>query len=234
MTIGIYCIENMIDGKRYIGKSIQIEKRIKKHWWVLSKEDPESWDVRPNRHLVRAVKKHGLENFTHSIVEEFDCADEKVLADREVYWMDFYKTLDRNHGYNLMRDSSSIVIVSQETKELIATRSRGRIRSEEARINGSKAKMGEKNPMYGVRGELHPSYGKKHSEESRKRNSEGHLKLSYEQRRKDGTLVKVWDSIHEIEASGLFMANKVRDVASGQKNRLSHKGFLWVAIPRNS
>lgn len=37
MSIGIYKIENLINGKKYIGQSIHIEKRWQEHCQVSSK-----------------------------------------------------------------------------------------------------------------------------------------------------------------------------------------------------
>ena len=48
MTSGIYCIKNSVDGKVYIGKSINIERRIGEHKRSLVK-DICGKDV--NRHL---------------------------------------------------------------------------------------------------------------------------------------------------------------------------------------
>lgn len=39
MTIGIYCIEHVESGKKYVGKSIHIQKRINIHKHYLTKPD---------------------------------------------------------------------------------------------------------------------------------------------------------------------------------------------------
>ena len=57
---GIYKITNKINGKCYIGQSIDIIKRWKTEykWYQI------------NKHLLAAFNKYGLENFNFEIIEE--------------------------------------------------------------------------------------------------------------------------------------------------------------------
>ena len=67
MTCGIYKIENLINGKVYIGQSIEIEKRWQKH--LNAKDD----------FLIhKALRKYGKSNFSFSILEE--CAINELDA----------------------------------------------------------------------------------------------------------------------------------------------------------
>lgn len=67
MTCGIYKIENLINGKVYIGQSIEIEKRWQKH--LNAKDD----------FLIhKALRKYGKANFSFSILEE--CAINELDA----------------------------------------------------------------------------------------------------------------------------------------------------------
>lgn len=62
MTCGIYIIENKINGKRYTGLGLDVEKRM----WAHHKECKVIYD---------AIKKHGSENFKRYVVvycEEWD------------------------------------------------------------------------------------------------------------------------------------------------------------------
>lgn len=86
----IYKITNLINGKLYIGKTLDtIEKRWKDH-----KKDY----TRPRcekRPLYDAMNKYGAENF---LIEEVEECSEKELSEREKYWIEFYHSF--HDGYN--------------------------------------------------------------------------------------------------------------------------------------
>jgi group I intron endonuclease len=75
--IGIYLIKNNINGKSYIGQSIDIENRWKNH-------------IRCNKDypLYRAFKKYGVENFTFEILE---LCDKEDLTEKEIYYYELLK-----------------------------------------------------------------------------------------------------------------------------------------------
>lgn len=52
--IGIYCIENIINGKKYIGQSINLKDRLYGHKTKLKH------NKHKNRHLQFAVNKYGI------------------------------------------------------------------------------------------------------------------------------------------------------------------------------
>lgn len=149
--IGIYAIVNKINGKAYIGKSSDIEKRWAKHKINLSKDVRN--EKQTNRHLFNAVKKHGIENFAFIVLETFDLLDDDLITDRELYYMDLYQTCNRGFGYNLRRDSSTKMIVHEETRAII-----------------SENNMGEKNP----------NFGNRWSEEQKRKASETRKRLAKE------------------------------------------------------
>lgn len=88
---GIYKITNTINGKCYIGQSVDLIKRIKKHIKTLIN------GTNRNEHLQNAYRTYGAGNFTIEIIEE---CDEQHLDEREIFWIDFYKSYDKNYGYN--------------------------------------------------------------------------------------------------------------------------------------
>ena len=123
MTVGIYAIINNVDGKCYVGKSVNVERRITHHRYYLRK--PERPVKQTNRHLFNAVKKQGIDNFTFTVVEEFDKIDEDLISERELFWMLHFKSTERDHGYNLRADSSTRMIVHDDTRERISQNNRG-------------------------------------------------------------------------------------------------------------
>lgn len=86
----IYCIKNIINNKKYVGKTeLSIENRFKQHIYDSSKRELEK------RPLYSAIKKYGKENFIVYLLEE--CKIEEA-CDREKSWI---KELDTfNNGYN--------------------------------------------------------------------------------------------------------------------------------------
>ena len=83
---GIYKITNILNGKVYIGKSINIKQRWNRH-----KEIPNDGML-----IHKAMLKYGIHNFSFEILEE--CA-ECQLDEKEIYWIDYYNTYLGN-GYN--------------------------------------------------------------------------------------------------------------------------------------
>lgn len=70
--IGIYKITNKVNGKIYIGQSINLNRRISEHKRYKD----------PNQIIDQAIKKYGKDNFTFDIIEE--CQLEE-LNQRENY-----------------------------------------------------------------------------------------------------------------------------------------------------
>jgi hypothetical protein len=90
MTVGsIYMIKNNINNKVYIGKTTaSFEQRYHGKWWQNTH----------NKHLKKSAKKHGHENFTVSILKEFDNIED--LNKAEIDFIIEYKSLDSLFGYN--------------------------------------------------------------------------------------------------------------------------------------
>ena len=91
-TIGIYCIENTINNKKYIGQSVEIENRWSKHRSELNKNKHD------NDYLQKSWNKYGEKNFKFYVLE---CCNKEQLDERECYYIDLYNTLNENYGYNL-------------------------------------------------------------------------------------------------------------------------------------
>lgn len=118
MTIGIYIITNTINGKIYIGKSKNIERRFKQHKSYMKNKNLDN--KRCNPLLWYSCKKYGIDSFTFEILQSFKIFNDEVLKDAELFWIEFYGCTDRELGYNLRKDSSSNMVVHPETSNKIS------------------------------------------------------------------------------------------------------------------
>ena len=86
----IYKITNTINGKIYVGQTVQsVKNRWKQHV-------NEAYAEAKCAHLHAAIRKYGEDNFNIEVIES--CPQE-LLDEREIYWI---KELDTvNVGYNL-------------------------------------------------------------------------------------------------------------------------------------
>ena len=96
--IGIYKIENLINGNKYIGQSNNITKR----WSTEKRTAFNEKDPRYEYPLSRALRKYGIENFSFEIIEE--CAIEQ-LNERERYWVSYYDSFYNGYNQTLGGDS---------------------------------------------------------------------------------------------------------------------------------
>lgn len=85
----IYKITNKINGKTYIGETIQtISKRWSRHCYDAKRGATD--------HLHSAMRLYGIENF---IIEEVEFCSTESRFERESYYIILYNTLEP-HGYN--------------------------------------------------------------------------------------------------------------------------------------
>lgn len=86
----IYCITNKVNGKQYVGKTMDtVEQRFKEH---LRNVNTERNKKRP---LYAAFKKYGINSFIVSTLEE---CEESLLNEREIFWINKLDTY--RNGYN--------------------------------------------------------------------------------------------------------------------------------------
>jgi hypothetical protein len=106
---GIYCIENLVNKKKYIGQSVDIYQRLRCHRSELNK------NKHNNIHLQASWNKYGNKNFKFSILTR--CTPEYLDDFERMYIkiLDTYK-----NGYN--RDLGGVFgdKMSQETKNKIS------------------------------------------------------------------------------------------------------------------
>ena len=108
---GIYAIVNKINNKRYIGSSKNI-----KHRWKQNHIPSLKFQNHHNRHLQSSWDKYGENNFYFEILEE---CPKNILLEREGYWIEKYRSWEREYGYNLTRIVDSKQVYSDESKSKI-------------------------------------------------------------------------------------------------------------------
>lgn len=104
---GIYCIENIVNGNKYVGKSNNIYKRWYEEKLALKKQ------YFHNIHLQRAWDKYGEGSFRFYIIEE---CEEATLSVREQFWIDSLDTYYNGYNQTLGGEGSLGAICSEEKR----------------------------------------------------------------------------------------------------------------------
>lgn len=161
---GIYCIENMINHKKYIGQSVDINKRWKNHIRKLNNE------YHNNIYLQSAWNKYGSDNFNFYILEQ---CNSEVLDEKEIFYINLFNTADRNSGYNLKSGGQNGGSKYSEESRKKMSETHKELCKDEKNIEilkqiGLKI-WADEEYRQSRSGENHPLYGKHLSEDIRKK-----------------------------------------------------------------
>ena len=243
MTIGIYCIVHNDSQKRYVGKSVNIERRLISHKCNLT-----SSNYKPkhsNIHLYRSVQKYGWGAFSTYILQRFNEVDEKVISNAELFWMDHFNSCNSSNGFNLRRDSSTGMVVHSTTRLKMSLR-KGSLNSN----YGNNWTSDQKSKMSLIAKERHKSgnyYGDNWRKQVSVRTSEfwknnpdvkkqmakrlslKKHKYNIEQLTKEGEFIRLWESVGEIiKCNKDFKWQNIYSVCNGYKP--SYMNFKWVKV----
>lgn len=140
--VGIYCIENIINNKKYIGQSIHIYRRWSEHKSELNN------NIHENDYLQKSWNKYGSDNFKFYIIELCDIDE---LDIKEDYYILLYNTINDNFGYNLKVGVGVNRIISESTRHKLSQAGR------------------KKKPNRNISGDKNPMFGKSHSDETKEK-----------------------------------------------------------------
>lgn len=153
MISGIYKIVNKVNGKIYIGKSVNIEKRLVTHFERLRK------NKHHNEHLQSAWSKYGDGNFGTEILYVVDRKFLDVAEMCAIYTLDSDK---ESFGYNLTTGGEGV--------DYFLLSKASRLKRDKAislALKGRKLSEEHKNNMF-----HQGNKGKRHSEETKRKISE--------------------------------------------------------------
>lgn len=191
---GIYCIENLINNKKYIGQSVDIYKRWSRH------KNELLGNKHKNNHLQASWNKYGADNFRFYIILE--CTMDE-LDELESFYIKTFNTIDKDYGYNKETGGHFLKELSDETrnkiseahrgkplsnkhKEKIGLASKGHTLSDESRLKISQKLTGIKRSeeycakkSEAMSGVNNPNYGIKRSEETKQKIAKGNSKPIY-------------------------------------------------------
>lgn len=112
----IYKWSNKINGKVYIGQTINKKRRyneFKNKNGYYTSNSPDNLSK-----IDRARIKYGIDNFEYEVLEEFELEDKEKLLDKlnelEEYYVDFYNSV--NNGYNTIKGGSSYIHKNRPNK----------------------------------------------------------------------------------------------------------------------
>lgn len=208
----IYKVVNETNQKVYIGQTTQEpHARRMQHKY-------EAFNRRLNKPFYNAIRRDGWNSFQWEIIDEADSTDE--LNQKEIYWIDFYDSANRDKGYNLSTggDSNSGYRSNSINYSLSWTDERRKEKSEyvkeyrknnpyteeeKKKISDSLKEFYSKNPHHsvGVKGEIHHS-----------------SKLTNQERLE----------IYDLYTSGLFTGREIGELYGVTKTRVYQLGKQYA------
>lgn len=152
-----------------------------------------------------AIQKYGWENFTHEILEDKVPIDQ--INNRESYWIAYYKSNNRQYGYNIESGGHAERTFSEETRKKISLALKNVPKTVEHREKLRQANLGK-----------HPS------EESRKKMSKTRSKPVY-QMDLQGKILQEFNSIKEASLQTKCDSSYIAKCCKGKANTCG--GFKW-------
>ena len=135
----IYIVTNRINGKQYVGQTINSLKQRKGEHINASIKNKDKL------YFHSAIRKHGPENFDWTTIHD-DITTIDFLNRLEIFYIGFYDTF--GNGYNLDIGGRN-AIPSKETRKKLSKTLKKMWENKELRLAMSIARSGKNNPNYG-------------------------------------------------------------------------------------
>jgi group I intron endonuclease len=196
---GIYSILNEKNQCIYIGSTLNFKHRKNQHFSALNLKKHN------NKKLQNAWTKHGSMHFSFNIIEE---CNEKLLLEREQFWINFYQSYDNKTGYNLNKfadrkilDDNTKIKISKNHKKFWKNKKFSKEHREKMSKNSSKFWK-----------------DKKLSEQHKNKLSQSHKKPLIQLDR-SGNIISEFTGIKEASEKTGFSEIGIQQVASGYKRK---------------
>jgi group I intron endonuclease len=136
---GVYILQNKLNGKRYVGSSINLASRLRSYFYTGLGSSNYGMVI------YWALLKHGCDNFSLTVILLPNASKEAVLA-LEQYCID---TLRPDYNVSPTAGSSAGLKHTPEHNDQIRISMMGHSTTEDTRKLMSDAKKGENNPSFG-------------------------------------------------------------------------------------
>lgn len=212
---GIYKFSNNLNGKSYVGSSINLKNRFLRYYNYSYISF-----VKNELTISRALIKYGYLNFSLEILEYCETIN---LLSREQFYLDLLKP-----EYNIAKIAGSTlgIKLSEERKKAISVSLKGKYCGELSKSWGRKASINTRLLMSSIRkGENNPMFGKKHNKDtlfilsqkklgsfhtdiSKKKMSEAHGKKVFLYESVNNQTKKNWADLTFAEKSEFYLKHK--------------------------
>lgn len=211
----IYKFTNVLNNKVYIGKtSTSLRKRVIGHLTTSRK-----WTKARKGYFQHVLCKYGIENFSIDILDR--CETKELLNEREKYWINYYKSNDKQFGYNMTPggDGNSDLEFCRKNIERLIKANTGSRRNEDT-----------KKLLSNIHKELwnNPEFRNKHIENAKKLSeltSKKVLQLDC-----NYNIIQTYNSIKEVQILlyGKTHGSLARNLINNSVRGFHKNGYIWM------
>jgi len=217
-TIGIYEIYNKETGRRYIGSSIEIERRFHVHKLMLNSNKHD------NKYLQNAWNKHGESSFEFKIIET--CSKEDRL-NREQYYLDTIPKLYNLNPFAKETPKLTLEQIEYRTQKIKEHWEKHGTDKLKGKIPWNKGKTMSKEHCEKLKNSAKGRTQTKEGSEKRLKalSKKSKKVLQYD---KNMNFIKKWNSAREISESLLgYSISGIHSCCNGSTKRNYYKDYIF-------